>query len=156
MKGVRLTADALDWLSDQATGGGVRSTLGFLQNLAPIAKTFPGPLTRADVEQTLAGTGQPTSAPNDVSKIVRGVALAFGVSEKEILGTSRLRGVLKPRQVAMYLARELTGLSLPRIGAAFGGRDHTTVLHSCRKVEEDMTRDRGLAKQVNDLRVGLG
>ncbi|QJW96187.1 Chromosomal replication initiator protein DnaA [Frigoriglobus tundricola] len=155
-RGVRLTAEALDWLSDQATGGGVRSTLGFLQNLAQVAKTFPGPLTRTDVEQTLVGTGQPTSAPGDVSQIVKGVASAFGVSEKDILSTSRLRGVLKPRQIAMYLARELTGLSLPRIGVAFGGRDHTTVLHACRKVEEDMASDLGLAKRVSDLRVGLG
>ncbi len=155
-KGVRLTAGALDWLADQATGGGVRSTLGLLQNLAQVAKAFPGPLGRADVEQTLAGTGQPTSAVPDVSTILKRVAAAFDVTEKTMLSTSRLRGALKPRQVAMYLVRELTGLSLPRIGVAFGGRDHTTVLHSCRKVEGDMANDLGLAKRVSELRAMLG
>lgn len=154
VKGVRLTPDALDWLAAQATGGGVRAALGLLQNLAAVAKAFPGPMTRADVEQTVAGTGQPTSAALDVSVIVKRVAAAFGVSESDLRGTSRLRGVMRARQVAMYLARELTGLSLPRLGTAFG-RDHTTVLHACRKVEDDTTSDLALAKRVSEVRRGL-
>jgi chromosomal replication initiator protein len=154
-KRVRLTAGAIDWLAEQSTGGGVRATLGFLQNLAQIARAFPGPLGRAEVEEALANTGQPTSRSQDVSTIVKRVAAAFGISEKELMGTSRLRGVLRPRQVAMFLARELTGLSLPRIGAAFA-RDHTTVLHACRKVEEELGEDAALAKQVSELRTVLG
>jgi chromosomal replication initiator protein len=153
---VRLTADALDWLAERSTGGGVRSALGALQNLAQVAKAFPGPLGRLEVEQVLAETGQPTSAALDVSTIVKRVAAVFGVGEAEILGTRRLRSVLHSRQVAMYLTRELTGLSLPRIGAAFGGRDHTTVLHACRKVEEEMAADAVLASRVSELRAALG
>ena len=60
-----------------------------------------------------------------------------------------------PRQVAMYLAREIAGLSLPRIGAAFD-RDHTTVLHACRKVEETMAGDDLLRSRVKQLRGELG
>jgi chromosomal replication initiator protein len=130
--------------------------LGLLQNLALVANAFPGPLSRVAVEQALADSGHPTSPARDVSAIVKHVAAAFGVNEKEMLGASRLRGVLRPRQVAMYLARELTGLSLPRIGAAFGNRDHTTVLHACRKVEAELAEDLALAKQVSELRVVLG
>jgi len=155
LKGVRLTDDALAWLAEQAAGGSARTTLGLLQNLAQVASAFPGPLSRADVQQTLVETGQPTSAASDVSRIVERVAAAFGVSEKELLSESRLRRVLKPRQIAMYLARELTNLSLPRLGAAFGGRDHTTVLHACRKVEAELIEDAMLAKRVSDLRAGL-
>ena len=110
------------------------------------------------MEQTLrgaVGNRQYIARALDVSAIVKRVAVAFGVDEKAMLGASRLRGVLKPRQVAMYLARELTGLSLPRIGAAFGGRDHTTVLHSCRKVEEELANDVALAKQVSELRANF-
>lgn len=155
-KRVRLTDDALDWLAEQSTGGGVRTTLGLLQNLAQIARAFPGPLGVVEVQQTFANTGQPTSSPaRDVSTIVKRVATAFGLSEKELLGTSRLRGVLRPRQIAMYLSRELTGLSLPRIGAAFA-RDHTTVLHACRKVEVEIGEDASLARQVSELRATLG
>lgn len=153
-KGVRLTDDALDWLAEQTSGGGVRAALGLLQNLALVASAFPGPLSRVEVEQALAESGQPTSPGRDVSAIVKRVAAAFGVTEKELLGTSRLRGVLRSRQVAMYLARELTGLSLPRIGAAFD-RNHTTVLHACRKVDEELTQDAALAKQVRELRTTL-
>jgi chromosomal replication initiator protein len=155
-KGIKLTADALDWLANQPTSGGVRVTLGLLQNLAQVAKSFPGPLGRTEVEQTVAGTGQPTLRELDVATIVKRVAAALGVTEADLLGASRLRRVLRSRQVAMYLARELTGLSLPRLGAAFGGRDHTTVLHACRKVEEEMASDAALAKQVSDLRNVLG
>jgi chromosomal replication initiator protein len=61
-----------------------------------------------------------------------------------------------PRQVAMYLTRELCGLSLPRIGAAFGGRDHSTVLHACRKIEADTIKDEQLAGIVRQLRAELG
>ena len=86
---------------------------------------------------------------------MRRVAAAYGTTEKALLGTSRLRPVLLPRQVAMYLARELTGLSLPRIGVAFS-RDHTTVLHACRKIEAELTTDVGLAARVNQLRRELG
>ncbi len=154
LKGVRLTDDALTCLAEQSTGGGVRATLGLLQNLAQVASGFPGPLTLANVQQILAESGQPTSAVTDVSRIVERVAAAFGVSEKELLGLSRLRNVMRPRQVAMYLARELTGLSLPRLGAAFG-RDHTTVLHACRKVAEEVKDDAALAKRVYDLRTTL-
>jgi chromosomal replication initiator protein len=154
-KRVPLTNDALDFLAEQATGGGVRAALGLLQNLAQVAKAFPGPLGCAEVKQTLAETGQPTSDALDVSVIVKHVAAAFGVGESDLLGTSRLRGVLRARQIAMYLSRALTGLSLPRIGAAFGGRDHTTVLHACRKVEDDMERDVALARQMSELRAGL-
>jgi chromosomal replication initiator protein len=154
-KGLRLTPDALDLLADQPTTGGVRSALGLLQNLAQVAKSFPGPIGRAEAEQVLAGTGQPTSARCDVSTIVKRVASAFAVSEADLLGASRLRSVLRSRQVAMYLARELTGLSLPRLGSAFGGRDHTTVLHACRKVEEEIATDPAFGKQVSELRGAL-
>ncbi len=154
-RGVRLDTDALDVLASQVTGGGVRATLGLLQNLAQIADACPGPLGRTEVEQVLTNAGQPTSSGCDVSVILKRVAAAFGVTEKELLGTSRLRGVLRPRQVAMYLVRELTGLSLPRIGVAFD-RDHTTVLHACRKVAGELEDDATLAKQVSDLRATLG
>ncbi|HUR53219.1 MAG TPA: helix-turn-helix domain-containing protein, partial [Gemmataceae bacterium] len=147
-KKVKLADDALDWLAGQT--GGVRALLGLLQNLAQLAPSFPGPLDRTAVEGIVAGTGQPTSAAGDVSAIVKRVAAAFGVSEKELLGKSRLRRVLVPRQVAMYLAREAVKLSLPRIGAHFG-RDHTTVMHSCQKTEADMAADATFGGRVRQL-----
>lgn len=152
--GVRLTPDALDRLASDPTGGGVRPLLGTLGNLAQGAAAYPGPLDRTAVDEILAGTGQPTSAGPDAAGIVKRVAAAFGVSAKDVLGSTRLRSVVVPRQVAMFLVRELCGLSLPRIGAVFG-RDHTTVLHSLRKVAADMTADARLAGRVRQLRSEL-
>ena len=67
----------------------------------------------------------------------------------------RGRRVLLPRQVGMYLARQLTGLSLEAIGAYFGGRDHSTVLHACRKVEQALGRDPVLSGAVRELQADL-
>lgn len=149
----RLGSDALDYIATQA-GGSARTLLGLLNTVAPRARGLD-PLDRDTVEQILAGTGQPTSPGPTVDAIVKRVATAFGVNEKDILGISRLRKVLVPRQVAMHLAREVCGLSLPRLGAVFG-RDHSTVLHACRKVEADMACDQRLAATVRQLRNELG
>ena len=83
--------------------------------------------------------------------IIKRVVAVFGVTEKTLFGPSRLRNVLLSRQVAMYLARELVGLSFPRIGAAFG-RDHTTVLHACQKIEEALRTNAELSSRVRQLR----
>lgn len=145
---MRLTPDALDWL---AAVPGMRSALGRLQALATGAKAFPGPLDRAACDAILASSGLPTSTGPDVPGIIKRVAAAFGVSPKELLGASRLRRVLVPRQVAMFLAREACGLSFPRLAAAFG-RDHTTVLHAVRKIGAELVGDERLAGVVRRLR----
>jgi chromosomal replication initiator protein len=80
----------------------------------------------------------------------------FRVDAGELRGPGRHRGILLPRQVGMYLARRLTDLSLEQIGAYFGGRDHSTVLHACRKVEESLAEDARLQGAVRQLHAELG
>jgi chromosomal replication initiator protein len=75
----------------------------------------------------------------------------FGVSIDDLRGHSRSRVLVNARQVAMYLCRELTDLSLPRIGQAFGGRDHTTVMHADRKIRQQMAERRSLFNQIAEL-----
>jgi chromosomal replication initiator protein len=75
----------------------------------------------------------------------------FGVSMDELCGSSRSRSLVMARQIAMYLCRELTDLSLPKIGAHFGGRDHTTVIHANRKIEALMAEKRQVYNQVTEL-----
>ncbi|MCE7885406.1 MAG: chromosomal replication initiator DnaA, partial [Actinobacteria bacterium ATB1] len=89
---------------------------------------------------------------------MRETAAAYDVTMEDLIGPSRRRPLVVARQVAMYLHRELTDLSLPRIGEIFGGRDHTTVLHAQRKIEELMHQRRQLLQQVNELanRIKLG
>jgi chromosomal replication initiator protein len=129
---VSLTADALDFLADSATGGGVRPLVGRVERLRVLSRCHAEALDTTAVRRLLDEPAE----PDGVERIVARVAAAFGVSAKELFGPSRRRTVLLARQVAMALAREVDGLSLPRIGAAFG-RDHTTVLHAVRKVAGD-------------------
>jgi chromosomal replication initiator protein len=87
-----------------------------------------------------------------IEDIQRIVAKHYNVSRADILSLRRTATVVKPRQVAMYLAKSLTPRSLPEIGRRFGGRDHTTVLHAVRKIEGLVGRDTGLAEEVDLLR----
>jgi chromosomal replication initiator protein len=88
-------------------------------------------------------------------EIIRATAQAFGFSVDELIGPSRRQPLVMSRQVAMYLCRELTDLSLPKIGAMFGGRDHTTVLHAIEKVRRVMRTDREVFDRVSELTQGL-
>ncbi|CAI9403653.1 Chromosomal replication initiator protein DnaA [Aestuariimicrobium sp. T2.26MG-19.2B] len=78
-------------------------------------------------------------------------AAYFGVSVEELMGTSRTQALVTARQIAMYLCRELTDLSLPKIGAQFGGKDHTTVMHAERKIRELLSERRAVYNQVTEL-----
>ena len=75
------------------------------------------------------------------------MAERFGISRAELIGSSRAATPLRARQVAIYLTRELTDLSLPQIGRLYGGRDHTTVLNSLRRVEASLGEDEALSRE---------
>ena len=76
----------------------------------------------------------------------------YGVTLNDLTGPTRKREITVPRQIAMYLTREMTGMSLPQIGSVFGGRDHTTVMHSCKTVEAGMSGDSNLGMVVDDVK----
>jgi len=79
------------------------------------------------------------------------VAEEFGVALSELKAKRRNKNIVLPRQVAMYLSRELTDLSLPEIGHLFGGKDHTTVLHSYNKIKEDLNTNEILKNQIERI-----
>jgi chromosomal replication initiator protein len=85
------------------------------------------------------------------SLIMAQTANYFGVTLDDLTGPSRSRVLVTARQIAMYLCRELTDLSLPKVGQQFGGRDHTTVMHADRKVRQLIAERRSLYNQVSDL-----
>jgi chromosomal replication initiator protein len=92
-----------------------------------------------------AGTIQP-------QEVMSQVAGAFGVSVENLIGPDRRQEVVLPRQIAMYLLREEANFSLPKIGEAMGGRDHTTVMYACQKVTDLLERDDKLSRQVINIR----
>ena len=87
-----------------------------------------------------------------IEDIQRVVSKHFNVTKADLLSARRTRTVVRPRQIAMYLAKSLTPRSLPEIGRRFGNRDHTTVLHAVRKIEEMATADRGFADEIEMLK----
>ena len=92
-----------------------------------------------------------TSPDISAATIIAQTAGYFTLSIDDLLGTSRSRTLVTARQIAMYLCRELTDLSLPKIGQEFGGRDHTTVMHADRKIRTLMAERRSVFNQVTEL-----
>jgi len=89
-----------------------------------------------------------TVTPDRIQEVV---ADFYRMKAKDLLSKSRHKSIVLPRQVAMYLCRTHTNASLPDIGAAFGGKDHSTVIHACTKVRELMAKDEKFRKQLNEL-----
>jgi chromosomal replication initiator protein len=86
-----------------------------------------------------------------IENIQKTVADYYKIPVSDLLSNSRLRTLSRPRQLAMALTKELTTFSLPDIGEAFGGRDHTTVLHACRKIRELQRRDPQIRDDYTNL-----
>ncbi len=149
-RGVNLTSDALDRLAATATG--VRPLLGFVERLRS-APPSALPLTAADVAELLQ---EPAADESVMDRIIARVCEAYRVKPRDLTGASRLRPVLVPRQVAMYLGHEVAKLPLAQIGRHFGGRDHTTVRNAVRKIGTAMKSDAELAATVQELTGGLG
>lgn len=140
--------EILSWLASQVRGNG-RELEGVLNRLEALASLQDGPLDLVDVagyfQEELEAT-KPT-----VNRIMARVSDHYHVPASDLISGRRTRSILLPRQVSMYLTRRLTDLSLDEIGASFGGRDHSTVLHACRKVAGALTQDSLLAGTVNQL-----
>ena len=83
--------------------------------------------------------------------VIRVIAQQYGVTEDDIVSSRRSREIALPRQIAMYITRELTQLSTVNIGKEFGGRDHTTVMHGCEKIQSAMKGDVDFRKRIDDL-----
>jgi chromosomal replication initiator protein len=95
----------------------------------------------AEVLESLYPAHRRHRGPRTIADVQTATCEAFGLSLEELVGPQRVARVAWPRQLAMYLSRELTDQSLPSIGRAFGGRDHTTVLYACRRTSERMRKD---------------
>jgi chromosomal replication initiator protein len=116
-------------------------------------RSFEPDLTIERVDELLAhlvGAGEPKRIR--IEDIQRIVARHYNVSRQELVSNRRTRVIVKPRQVAMYLSKTMTPRSFPEIGRRFGGRDHTTVLHAVRKIEELISADQKLSHEIELLR----
>jgi chromosomal replication initiator protein len=158
-RGLKADRTVLAWLAEHLAGS-TRQLEGALGRLETLARLGCGagvsPAGSLSVEavaehfRTEAEASRPT-----VERIAQRVGRFFQVEPRKLQSRARSRSALVPRQVGMYLARQLTGLSLQQIGAYFGGRDHSTVLHACRKVEEALAANVPLSQAVRRLHADL-
>jgi chromosomal replication initiator protein len=148
--GVRLPDDVLLLIADRIRNN-IRDLEGCLVRLIAVASLTQREITleiAEDVLQHYADAEPDHLAPE---RIIAVVAERFSVRPDALCGARRTRSVALPRQIAMYLMRQLTEMSLVEIGRVFGGRDHTTVLYACDKVAQEVARDSAFADKVNGL-----
>jgi chromosomal replication initiator protein len=142
-------SDALTELANRIDAN-VRQLRGALTRVLAHASLMAKPLSSELIAEVVPRYRP--SQPTSVEEIQQRVAEGFGISRAELVGSSRAATPLRARQVAIFLTRDLTDLSLPQIGRLYGGRDHSTVLNSLRRVEASLDEDGELADKVRELR----
>lgn len=152
---IDLSAESVTLIADRVTDN-VRSIEAALIRIAAYASltgdAIDLPLVTRVLDQLYGRGGlQRSREAISVDRIQRLVAQAYGLTIDELLSSSRTARIAWPRQLAMYFAREHTNQSLPAIGAAFGGRDHTTVLHACRRAGERLAGDQDDAQRAEGI-----
>jgi chromosomal replication initiator protein len=143
--------EVLEFIATRITNS-IRELEGALIRVTAYASLNRSLVDLAVAEEVLRDFIPDGSGPEiTADQIMEATCTYFGTTIEDLVGQSRSRVLVNARQVAMYLCRELTDLSLPRIGQAFGGRDHTTVMHSDRKIRQQMAERRSLYNQIAEL-----
>lgn len=150
--GFEVPENVVSFIAKSVTHNG-RDLEGALNRLLALSKLTGQPMTMEVAEREVRDLIRPQEPKRvKIEDIQRVVARQYNVSRSDLLSSRRTANVVRPRQVAMYLAKTLTLRSLPEIGRRFGGRDHTTVLHAVRKIENLLGNDTALADEVDALK----
>jgi chromosomal replication initiator protein len=151
-EGLPVEADVLSYVADITTPN-IREMEGAMTRIGAwlhLSKRSVVDLAMAK-EVLLTVFPEHSMRPISVASIQREACRFFGISHADLVGSKRSQSIVYPRQIAMYLSRELTDLSLPKIGDEFGGRDHTTVMHATAKIQKLMSEQRDVYNQVQQL-----
>jgi chromosomal replication initiator protein len=146
-----IPAKVLEFLAHKITSN-VRELEGALNRIVAHATLVGRPITLESSQELLHDLLRANDRRVTIEEIQKRVSEHFNVRVTDMHSARRARAVARPRQVAMYLSKQLTARSLPEIGRKFGGRDHTTVMHAVRKIEELKSTDPGFAEDVELLR----
>ncbi len=150
-RGLVLANGVLEFLAHRITSN-VRILEGALTRLFAFASLVGREITLELAQDCLADILRSSDRKLTIEEIQRKVAEHYNIRLSDMIGPKRLRNIARPRQVAMYLSKQLTPRSLPEIGRRFGGRDHTTIMHGVRKIEELMAIDSQLSDDLQLLR----
>lgn len=148
--GIMLSDEVVEYVATSMSGS-IRELEGMVNNIICHAqvKGFAPDIT--EVRQSLRSFTRPQRNIS-VKNVVDKVANFYGIDEESIYEKTRRREVVRPRQVIMYILREDFSISYPTIGTKLGGRDHTTVIHSCEKIKREVVVDNELAKEIQNIR----
>ena len=153
MNGVSIPNEVLDLIAERFTEN-IRELEGALTRVTAVASLNNQPVTSALAEQTLQDFFS-TDVEIKPTDIITQVAKYFHLTFDDIVGRTRTKNIALARQIAMYLAREMTSMSLVDIGEVFGGRDHTTVMHAYTRISNEMQEKREIYNYVMELTVRL-
>jgi len=131
----------------------IRELEGALIRVVAYSALNDSPMTLEMAKSILKDMVKETMKTISVEMVQKSVSEFYSIPLSELRAKKRTKNIVLPRQVAMYLSRQLTNMSLPEIGNAFGGKDHTTVLHSCKKIEREILNNsgNGLKSAVSEL-----
>jgi chromosomal replication initiator protein len=149
--GAKVPDKVLEFLAHKISSN-IRELEGALNRITAHTQLVGRDITLESAHELLHDLLRANERHVTIDEIQKKVAEHFNIKMAEMTSARRARIVARPRQVAMYLAKQLTPRSLPEIGRKFGGRDHTTVMHACRKIEELTAADRALGEDVELLR----
>lgn len=147
---VQAPGDVLEYIASNITSN-IRELEGALIRVTAFAALNKQPVDLSLAQVVLKDLISDDDREITASTIIGITADYFGISIEELTGTSRSRVYVTARQIAMYLCRQLTDLSLPKIGESFGGKDHTTVMYAVKKVEDQIAQRRQMYNQVNEI-----
>lgn len=147
---LNLSLDVIEYIS-QSMPSNIRELEGILNIIAIRTSTRGVPVNIMDLKEIIKDHAKPQKnmSAKDIVRVVSGF---YNIDEHSIYEKTRKKEVVKPRQVIMYLLREDMGVSYPSIGEKLGGRDHTTVIHSCEKIKNDIKSNQNLVQEINQLR----
>ena len=148
---VEIPPKVLEFLAHKITSN-IRELEGALNRIVAHATLIGRPITLETTQDVLKDLLRANDRRVTIDEIQKKVAEHFNIRVADMHSARRARAVARPRQVAMYLSKQLTARSLPEIGRKFGGRDHTTVMHAVRRIEELKSNDRAFAEDVELLR----
>jgi chromosomal replication initiator protein len=152
--GLKVEDGVLEFLAHRISTN-VRVLEGALTRLFAFASLVGREINMELTQDCLADVLRASERKITVEEIQRKVSDHFNIRLSDMIGPKRLRSYARPRQVAMYLCKKMTSRSLPEIGRRFGGRDHTTVMHGVRRIEELKVQDGQMAEDLELLRRSL-
>lgn len=150
LAGLFLDDGVIDYLATNLDGN-IREIEGVINLLICRSQLKNKTITVNDVKDLIKNSAKPKRMVS-VQDLVKIVSEFYGLSPENLIDKTRRKEVVKPRQIAMYILREDFNISFPTIGEKMGGRDHTTVIHSCEKVKKELKDDKQLEQQIEEIR----